>query len=141
MSSRSHTALVDSANVKLVRRTYDALARGDLDAFFEGQDPAVEVHVSDAYFDAPHMYRGHEGLRELFRAQAEVFDEFRAVPERFLDAGDQVLAIVRAGGRARESGLDVSSRFGHLLTVRNGRVVRFEEFKDAQEALSAAGLS
>jgi ketosteroid isomerase-like protein len=131
---------VSLENVELVRGLYEALACGDFDAFFDGHDPTVEVHVSDAYFDAPHTYRGHDGLRELFAAQAEVFDVFRAAPERFFDAGDQVLAIVRAGGRARESGVDVSGRFGHLLSIRDGRVVRFKEFKDPREAMSAAGL-
>jgi uncharacterized protein len=134
------TCVVSRENVELVRGLYEALARGDRDAFLAGHDPAVEVHVSDAYFDAPHTYRGHDGLLGLFAAQAEVFVEFRVVPERFIDTGDHVLAIVRAGGRARESGVDVSGRFGHLVTIRDGKVVRFEEFKDPQEALSAAGL-
>jgi ketosteroid isomerase-like protein len=103
-------------------------------------DPAIELHVSDAYFDAPHTYHGHEGYRNLVAAQVEVFDEFRAEPEHFFDAGEDVLALVRAGGRARASGVEVSGRFGHLLTIRNGKAVRFEEFKDPEEALRAAGL-
>jgi ketosteroid isomerase-like protein len=127
-------------NVELVRRAYDAMASADIDATLQYLDPAIELHVSDAYFDAPHTYRGHEGYRELVAAQVEVFDEFRAEPERFLDTGDQVLAIVRAGGRARASGVEVSARFGHLLTIRNRKAVRFQEFKDPEEALRAAGL-
>jgi hypothetical protein len=83
-------------------------------------------------------HRGDERMRELLAAQPEVFDEFSAVPERLFDAGDQVLAIVRAGGRARGSGVEVSAQFGHLLTIRSGKALRFREFKDPREALKAA---
>ena len=128
-------------NVQIVRDGLAASAEGNLDAVFAGCDPGIELEVSDAYFDAPHTYRGHEGMRELFAAQAEVFDPFRLEPEEFLDAGDRVVVMARAGGLARGSGVEVMGRFGHLWTVREGKIVRFKEFKDPAEALAAAGLS
>lgn len=131
---------VSRENVELIRAGYEALARGEIDPVLEASDPAVELHVSDAYFDAPHTYRGYDGYRQLFAAQTEVFEGFRVEPEEFLDAGDQVLAIVWAGGRGRKSQAETMGRFGHLFTLRNGKIVRFREFKDPQEAMRAAGL-
>jgi uncharacterized protein len=128
-------------NVDTVQSYLRAFAEGNLDAVFAVSDPACELQVSDAYFDAPRTYRGHQGMRELFAAQAEVFDPFRLEPEEFLDAGDRVLVIARAGGLARRSGVEVMGRFGHLWTVRDGKIVHFKEFKDPAEGLAAAGLS
>ena len=118
-----------------------AFSEGDLDAVFAACDPGIELQVSDAYFDAPRTYRGHEGMRQLFAAQAEVFDPFRLEPEEFFDAGDRVVVTARAGGLARGSGVEVFGRFGHLWTVRGGKIVAFKEFKDPRDALEAAGLS
>ena len=128
-------------NVEVVRRALEAFSQGDLEAIFAACDPEIELQVSDAYFDAPRTYHGHEGIRELFAAQAEVFDPFRLEPEELLDAGDRVLVIARAGGLARASGVEVLGRFGHLWTIREGKVVAIEEFKDPDEALEATGLS
>jgi ketosteroid isomerase-like protein len=128
-------------NVEIVRSQLEAFAQGKLEAVFAGCDPGIELEVSDAYFDAPRTYRGHEGMRELFAAQAQVFDPFRLEPDEFLDAGDRVVVIARAGGLARASGVEVLGRFGHLWTVRDGKVVAFKEFKDPNDALEAAGLS
>ena len=132
---------MSAENVEIVRSGLEAFAEGRLEAVFAVCDPGIELEVSDAYFDAPRTYRGHEGMRELFAAQAEVFAPFRLEPEEFLDAGDQVVVIASAGGLARESGVEVMGRFGHLWTVRGGRIVRFKEFKDPDEALAVAGLS
>ena len=128
-------------NVEIVRTCLGAFAKGNLDAVFAASDPGIELQVSDAYFDAPRTYRGHEGMRELFAAQAEVFDPSRLEPEEFLDAGTHVLVIARAGGLARGSGVEVMGRFGHLWTVREEKIVHFKEFKDPAEALAVAGLS
>jgi ketosteroid isomerase-like protein len=133
--------VMSDENVKIVRENLQAFVRGDLEAVFAACDPRIELEVSDAYFDAPRTYRGHDGMRELFAAQAEVFNPFRLNPETFLDAGDQVLVVVRAGGLARASGIEVLGRFGHLWTVQDSKIVHFKEFKDPNEALQAAGLS
>ena len=128
-------------NVEVIQRGLEAFAQGNLDAVFAACDEDIELEVSDAYFDAPRTYHGHEGMRELFAAQAEVFDPFRLEPEEFLDAGDQVVVMARAGGLARASGIEVLDLFGHLWTVRGSKIVHFKEFKDPREALEAAGLS
>ena len=127
-------------NVEIVRSGLEAFTQGNLEAVFAACDPGIELEVSDAYFDAPRTYRGHEGMRELFAAQAGVFNPFRLETEEFLDAGDRVVVMVRAGGLARASGVEVLGRFGHLWTLRGSKIVHFKEFKDQNEALEAAGL-
>lgn len=131
---------MSAESVEFVRRCLDAFAEGNLDAVFGLTDPAIVLEVSDTYLDAPQTYRGHAGMRELFAAQSRVFDPFRLEPEEILDAGDQVLVMARAGGLARASGAEVFGRFGHLWTVRDGKLAAFKEFKDPGEALKVAGL-
>ena len=131
---------MSEVNVQIMRNFLKAFADGNLEAVFAACDPGIELEVSDAYFDAPRKYHGYSGMRELFVAQAEVFDPFRLEPEEFLDAGDRVVVMARAGGLARASGVEVLDRFGHVWTVRGGKMVHFKEFKDPDEALEAVGL-
>jgi ketosteroid isomerase-like protein len=128
-------------NVEIIRSGYDAFAQADLDALLALCEPGVELDVSDAFFDAPHTYRGYDGIRELIANQSEVFDGFRVDVEDVLDADDRVVAIVRAGGLARASGLEIFGRFGHLWTVRSGKAAHMKEYKRVDEALEAVGLS
>ena len=127
-------------NVEVVRRAYEALARGDIETMFAICDPTIELEVSDAYFDEARKYLGHQGMQELFAAQQEVFDPFRIEVDELIDAGERVVALVRAGGIARASGIEVFGRFGHLWTIGDGQLIHFKEHKDPADALEAAGL-
>jgi ketosteroid isomerase-like protein len=40
--------------------------------------------------------------------------------------------------RGRTSGLEVESRWGYLITVRDGLITRVEAYRDADRALEAA---
>ena len=63
------------------------------------------------------------------------------LPEQLIDAGEDVLAVAQVGGPGRRSGADVMARVGHVLTFRDGRIVRFIEFKDIGDAFKAVGRS
>ena len=62
-------------------------------------------------------------------------------PEEFHDAGEQIVAVVRDGGRLKGTGDEVYNRFAHVWTFRAGKVIRWETFTDKAKALEAAGLS
>jgi ketosteroid isomerase-like protein len=70
----------------------------------------------------------------------EVYPDFRVEPERFVDAGENVVVIGTARGTAA-SGIEAQWRQGYVWTVRDGRAVRFRWFNDPKEALEAVGLA
>jgi ketosteroid isomerase-like protein len=70
----------------------------------------------------------------------DVFEQVRQAPERFFDCGDRVLVFVRFEAQARTAGLDVNEQWAHLVTVRDGKGVRVQQFRDREDALGAAGL-
>jgi ketosteroid isomerase-like protein len=44
-------------------------------------------------------------------------------------------------GRGKASGVPTEWRFGSVLTLREGRVINIESYREPAEALEAAGLS
>jgi uncharacterized protein len=98
--------------------------------------PDLEIDMSRRVFN-PDIYRGHAGLRRLFRETKEAWEEFSVTPERFIDAGERVIVIETLRGRGRVSGLEIESRSAVIWTVRDGMVVRMEMGLDPEEALKA----
>jgi ketosteroid isomerase-like protein len=134
-------------NVELVRRVYSlradaaGIARGDYDDVFRDYfDPEYEIVPPFAYPDAESSYRGREALRHWFRQMDEIWSDFRVEPERFFDAGAQVVVFVRVTGTAKRSGAAPGTSAAHVQTLRDGRITRTDIFLDRAEALEAAGL-
>jgi ketosteroid isomerase-like protein len=78
--------------------------------------------------------------REILRV-LEAFEDYRIETKDFIEAGDAVVVPVRISGRGRTSGAKLETRLAHLWVLRNGRVIRGEVYRTADEALEAAGLS
>ena len=129
-------------NVEIVRRAYAAFSEGNLGPVLAALDPDLEWNASDVFFDQPRTYHDRQTWQEQFLPElAEIFEEYRAVPEQLIDLGDRVLAVAQVGGPGRRSGADVMARVAHVLTFRRGKVVKFTEFKVVGDAFRAVGLS
>ena len=103
-------------------------------------DPAIEWETDATRFLARQVYHGMDGVMEYFDAVLEAFEQVRQVPERFIDCGDQVVVFVRTEARARTAGLEIDEQWAHLVTVRDGKSVRVQQFRNRDEALEAVGL-
>ena len=102
-------------------------------------DPEIEW-VEDPRRADRRVYRGHEGVRESFERWLENFEEYGFEIERIVDRGEKVLVYAREEGRGSLSGGIVSQRIYAVYTFRDGKVARYEEFYEEQDALEAAGV-
>jgi ketosteroid isomerase-like protein len=120
-------------NVDLVREIYALWserksARHLIDAELEYVNPSYAVES------------GTRRSRGTLGKIREVYPDFRVEPERFVDAGEDVVVIGVARGTS-DSGLEAQWRQGYVWTVRDGQAVRFRWFNDPNEALEAVGRS
>ena len=123
-------------NVEIVRKSVEAYARGDLDTALTYADPDIAWNpVEEA------ATQGHDAIRANLERWETDFEDFEATPEEYIDAGDQVLVTVHWSGRGRGSGLQVDIRTYQVITLRDGKTIRMDEFTERFEALEAAGLS
>ena len=127
---------MSQANVEAVRRAWEASTQHDNEAVFRLYDPGVEIH--DAFFDR--IYRGLDGVREYFREWVSTFDEWGAEVEEWIDAGDDVIAVLRSRGRGERSRIRVEERQSHLWTLRDGKLWRLRIYASKDEALKAVGV-
>ena len=126
-----------------MRRVFDAVGRRDLDRVLALYDPEVEWDVSrhpGAGLTGEDVYRGHEGLRSLFRTRNEAWETIEDDCEELIGAGNHVISVGTTRGRGRASGIQVERTHYEVWTIRESKVVRVVSFASRQEALEAAGL-
>jgi hypothetical protein len=120
-------------NLSIVRRAYEAFARGDLDAVVADMDDAIEWHQAQGL---PHggLYRGlAEVRRNVFEPlDRDWWETFSADPEELLDAGAEVVVLGRYRGVARGTGRRLDVPFVHVWSLRAGKAWRFRQFLDTQ---------
>jgi ketosteroid isomerase-like protein len=124
-------------NVELVRRGYEAYARGDLPAMLADLDPGITTYREDP--DGA-TFHGSDGLLEAIAEWVEDFEEFTLTPEEFTDADDRVLVRVHQTAVGERSGAPIEATFWFVHTVRDGKITRLDMFANRAHAFDAAGI-
>jgi ketosteroid isomerase-like protein len=129
-------------NVEQVKREAEAVNRGDIEALLGDLDPEVEWTPAFPVLlgGEARVYRGHDGVREMFRGFYEVLDEIQVEYSEIRDLGDQVIAIGRIRTRGGGSGATTVSPFALLSDLKGDKAIRIRTYLDPDEALEAAGL-
>jgi ketosteroid isomerase-like protein len=121
-----------SQNVEIVRR----FLAFDVEEALTYADPDI---VWNPIEESP--TQGHDAVRASLERWKGEWDHYKLVPEEFVDRGDLVVVTVRLGGRGRASGVEIDARFYDVYTLRDGKIVRMDQFTERSEALEAAGRS
>jgi ketosteroid isomerase-like protein len=85
--------------------------------------------------------RGHDAVRASLAHWKGAWDDYEMTPEEFVDRGDRVVVTVQMRARGRGSGVEVDARFYDVYTLRDGKIVRMDQFAARSEALEAVGRS
>jgi ketosteroid isomerase-like protein len=130
----------NSGNIEIVKRGFEALDTGGVDAMIELLDPDFEATVPPELSVEPDTYRGHEGMRRYFAA-FEGLDEVRFELVDAVERDNKVVATMVLRARGTDTGIEVEQLAHQVWTIREGKAVRVEAFADRSEALRAAGLA
>ena len=119
-----------SEPLRIIEEHYAASARGDLDGMVADFAPDVEW-IEMAGFPYAGTYRGADEIRAgVFGRIGTDWTGYQAVPEEIIGSGEHVVAFGSYSGTYTATGRPMRARFVHHWTVRDGAVVRFEQFTD-----------
>jgi len=127
-------------NVERVHRAYEAFNRRDLDAFLGFMDPEVELMTRFMELEGDPYYRGHDVVREWWRALLAVFPDFNSEVLKVRDLGDSLIVAVRVRGHGVEGGAPFEQAVWQAVKLRDGKATWWRNFGSEAEALEAAGL-
>ena len=128
-------------NVEIVRRYFPAGNRSGVDGLAEFWHPDITWRAAEGALDDVGLMEGPDAIRDYLRQWEETFGNSRAEVEELIDAGDQVVALVRAIARMKDSDAEIDLRFAIVFTIRDGKIAAGREYLTRAEALEAAGLS
>jgi ketosteroid isomerase-like protein len=128
-------------NLELLYRYGQVYSAGDLDrCVSEFCAPDIEYHPAAEDPDAGTL-RGRQAAKRFFEEWLEMFEGMRFETEDYIDVVDErVFVWSRWTGRGRASGVDADWHVAHIYTIRDGQIVRVEEYYDKAEALEVVGL-
>ncbi|SIN67261.1 hypothetical protein SAMN02745824_1709 [Parasphingorhabdus marina DSM 22363] len=121
-----------SSSKELIERIYAAFAAGDIEAFTNAL--AVDVVWNEAenfpYADR-NPYRGIKQIMEgVLSRTAEDWDGFSIQMNDIVDGGDRVVTMGRYSGMHKKTGKKLDAQAAHVWTVKDGKVVRFQQYID-----------
>jgi ketosteroid isomerase-like protein len=126
-----------AGNTDLLRRFYDAWNREGLDAF----ETLAELTAPDVEFTEPPdfpdggTHHGVEEWRAAMARQLEGWQQIEFEPDEFVESGDRILAAVRARTLGRATDIETERLIFHVVTIGDGRVLRWHVFFDREAAL------
>jgi ketosteroid isomerase-like protein len=129
----------EAQNTKVVQEMYAAFDRGDVQSILDRLDDSIVWKA--VYGAGPHVptageRRGKPAVAEFFKQVAANVNFSRFEPKEFIATSDKVIALGHYTATT-PIGKKFDSDFAMVFTLRNGRVVNFQEFTDSA-AVNAA---
>lgn len=129
---------MSASNVDVVRRGYEAFGRGDIEGLLGLLDEQIQwVTPGPPELATSGRRTGRQEVGSFFGAVNDLFDIQRFEPAEFIAQGDRVIVLGSETARARSTDALLELDWVHVFTVRDGRVVAFQEHFDTAAVVAA----
>ena len=141
--STSKTVLINGDAIMtkaetIVRRFYQALARGDVPAVMSLLDENIAWTEAEGFPYYSGTWHGPQAVLEnLLKPLARDWQDFSAKAHEFIAQGDRIVSLGTYSGRFKKTGRSLSAPFAHVWTVRDGKLTRFDMHTDTAKVLEA----
>ena len=120
-----------TANKAIIRATYEASPEQKGERLRAALAPDA-TWTEAAGFPYAGTYVGFEAIAAgVFQRLATEWIDYRAQAHTYLEDGDQVAAFGVYSGTYRATGKAMTATFAHLYTLRDGKIVRMEQYVDS----------
>ena len=115
-----------------IRSLYEAFGRGDAETVLGAMHPEIEWNEAEGqpYADG-NPYVGPQRVGEgVFGRLMGDYDDFTIHPRTWVGSGDDVAVMGRYTATRKGMGKAMDAQFAHHWTVKDGKVVRFQQYTD-----------
>ena len=118
-------------NIKIVQHLYSAFGNRDINSILTMLSEDVEWGEPENPFNPAGGTRyGHSGFMEWINIGREAEDILILEPRKFLTDNDSVAVYGYTKCLAKPTGKTYESDFVHLVTIKDGKIIKFQEFFD-----------
>jgi len=127
-------------NIQIAQKGYADFGRGDIASIIASLDDSI-VWIVPEVPNAPGApggtYKGKAGATQFFQQVVSTWDFQAFEPKNYIASGDQVAVTGSYTATAKATGRTVTADWCMVWTIKNGKVVHFQEYTDSA-ALGAA---
>jgi ketosteroid isomerase-like protein len=125
-------------NIEKIKKVYEAFTNRDINAILNLLSPDVEWGEPDnPYNPAAGTRHGHKGFLEWLEVGRQSEEIVVLEPKKFLTDNDTVAVVGYTKCIAKPTGKSYETDFVHLVTLKDGKIIRFQEFFDTYAAAEA----
>jgi ketosteroid isomerase-like protein len=124
---------VGETDIDTLRGSYAALNEGDVDGALEALD-AEAVWYESPELPGGDEFHGREALRRFLQDFLAEWRQFHQEIEDVVVAGDRVAVLIHLKAVGRISGIEADTRYAHVWTMRNGKGITVEGYRDQEAA-------
>lgn len=126
-----------ASNLEIVQSLYQAFGARDRARILEILDPQVEWIQNEGFPGGGKHIGGEAVLDNVFARFRTEWEVWKAVVGRWLDAGEAIVALGEYQGTHKATGRSMTAAFAHVYWVRDGRIVRMEQYTDTLKVAEA----
>ena len=123
------------SNCSTIQAGYAAFAKNDPSVLFGAMSPDIHWHEAQGNpLSDRNPYVGAQAIGEgVFGRLLAAIDNFSAVPDRYVDGGDDVIVLGRYGGTMKHNGATLDSPFCHVYHFEGDRMVSLQQYTDTEQ--------
>lgn len=128
------------SNVQVAKDVYAAFGRGDIPAVLAAFHPEIEWRQAEGnpYHPDGTPWIGPQAVLEnLFMRLGSEWDGFTVAIRALHDAGEHVVMEGRYTGTYKPTGKSIDAQVCHVLGVRDGKLVSFQQYVDTGQLQAA----
>ena len=118
-------------NTELVQRAYGSFQSGDIPALLDSLSQDVEWVTAELEgVPVSGTWHGREQVGQFFQTLSDTQEVRQLELREFVAQDDKVIVLGHYAWHVKSTGREWESDFAHVLSVRDGKVTRFQEYAD-----------
>lgn len=122
--------MIQTENYKIVSNHYKASAEGNIEKMFENVSPKIVWKEMDGFPCAGVYHSQSEIVENVFKVLGRDWTNYRFELEQLIDGGEYIVGIGNYRGKNKKTQKELNVRVSHLWQIKEGKIVRFEQFTD-----------
>jgi uncharacterized protein len=128
---KEKVAMGEQENTELVGRAYGSFRDGDIPAVLDSLSEDIQWVTAEVEgVPVGGTWRGRDQVGRFFQTLSDVQEARQFEPREFVAQDDRVVALGHYAWHVKATGKEWESDFVHALSVREGKVTRFQEYTD-----------
>lgn len=119
------------SNVETIRGLYESFAVGDIDSVVETWAPDIELAETEGLIGSGTFRGAGDILENVFAGLANDWTDVSVIPERYIDGGETVVAVVTWSGTNVETGKSTKFQAAHIFDFEEAKISRWTSYADS----------